>query len=257
MNQPNAPRPAALVTGGAVRIGRALALALAESGHDVAILFNRSADAANETAREIEALGARCHKVQYDLHDAAGMNDMMASVQAALPELSILVNSASGYQPGALRETEVDTFDDQMQLNLRAPFFLTKAFALTAGRGSVINIIDNKIGYNQYAYAAYLLSKKALADLTRMSALELAPNIRVNGIAPGVVLPAVTRSAEYIEWRRQGIPLKRTGDVSDVTRTMLHLLRSPFLTGQILVVDGGENIAFEGRSAPAYGPDGT
>ncbi len=250
-------RPAALVTGGAIRVGRALALALAEDGYDVAILFNRSKGPAAETAEDIERLGAKCHLVQYDLHDAEGMDAMLGSVLEALPNLRVLVNSASGYTPGPLRETDVATFDDQMQLNLRAPFFMTKAFANQVAEGHVINIIDNKIGYNQYAYAAYLLSKKALAELTRMAALELAPKIQVNGIAPGVILPAVSRSAEYIEWRRQAIPLHRTGAVEDLAGALRYLLNSRFVTGSIMVVDGGENIAFEGRNAPAYGPDGT
>ena len=250
-------RPAALVTGGAIRIGRGLALALAEAGHDIALLYNRSADEAQATAQEIEALGARCHVVQYDLHDAEGMLDMMRSVCRALPNLSVLVNSASGYTPATIVDTEVSVFDDQMQLNLRAPFFLTKAFARVAGSGNIINIIDNKIGYNQYAYAAYLLAKKSLAELTRMAALELSPDIRVNGIAPGVVLPAVTRSAEYIQWRKEGIPVRRTGALSDLTDAMLFLLRSPFVTGQVLVIDGGENIDHQGRHAPGYGRNGT
>lgn len=248
------PKPAALVTGGAIRLGRAIALALASAGYDIALHYGRSADAAEISAAEIRALGVACHLLNHDLADVDGLADLVARAKTALPHLGILVNSASAYTQATLATTTPAIFDQQFAVNLRAPFFLTQAFAQQLGAGHVINIIDNKIAFHQYQYAAYLLAKQALAEFTRMAALELAPAIQVNGVAPGVVLPATTRSPEYVAWRIQGIPLQRQGSTNDITGTILFLLNSPFITGQILIVDGGEGLTGVGQNAAQFDP---
>lgn len=249
-----APRPAALVTGGAVRLGRAIALALAGAGYDIALHYGRSAEAAAATAAAIRALGVACEPIAHDLADAGGLPGVVERARAALPGLAVLVNSASAYTQATIAATTPATFDQQLAVNLRAPFFLTRAFADQVGRGHIVNIIDNKVAFHQHEYAAYLLAKKALADLTQMAALELAPRIQVNGVAPGVVLPAGTRSPEYIAWRVGGIPLRRQGDVGDITGAILFLLASPFITGQILTVDGGEGLTGAGQNAAQFDP---
>lgn len=254
-NDPTAARPAALVTGGAVRLGRAIALALAGAGYDIALHYGRSAAAAAQTADEIRALGAACWSYSLDLRDAEAIPGMVAAARAALPGLCVLVNSASAYAQAPIGATTAALFDEQLAVNLRAPFFLTQAFAREVGRGHVINIIDNKVGFNQFQYAAYLLAKKGLAELTRMAAVELAPAIQVNGVAPGVVLPAGTRSPEYVAWRVSGIPLRRQGAVEDITGAIRYLLASPFVTGQILTVDGGEALTNIGQNAAQFDQD--
>lgn len=245
-------RPAALVTGGAVRLGRAIALALAAAGYDVALHYGASAEAAAQTAAEIRALGARCELFPLDLTDAAAIPALLRDARAAFPGLQALVNSASAYAQAGIAATTPAIFDRQLATNLRAPFFLTQAFAEVVEAGQVVNIIDNKISFNQHEYAAYLLAKQALADFTRMAALEYAPRIAVNGVAPGVVLPAGTRSPEYIAWRVSGIPLRKQGSVDDITGAILFLLRSGFITGQILTVDGGEGLTGVGQNAAQF-----
>jgi NAD(P)-dependent dehydrogenase (short-subunit alcohol dehydrogenase family) len=252
MSKPIAPRPAALVTGGAIRLGRAIALDLARRGHDIALHYNGSEDAAEDTAAEITHEGVDCVLLRHDLTNIQGLDRLVADAVAALPSLAILVNSASAYEHGDLRTTTPEMFDHQMTVNLKAPFFLTQAFARHRDTGLVVNILDNKIAFNQFQYGSYLLSKKALAELTRMAALELAPGIRVNGVAPGVILPAESRGADYLEWRRQGIPLLRTGDPERITRAVGYLVENDFVTGQVLTVDGGESIAHEGRNFAAF-----
>ncbi|MEI6776905.1 MAG: SDR family oxidoreductase [Chloroflexales bacterium] len=251
---PAAVRPAALVTGGAVRLGRAIALALARAGYDILLHYGHSALAATETTEAIRALGVACHTFPHDLTDVAGIPGLMEQVLVALPNLCVLVNSASAYTQATIGTTTAEIFDQQLAVNLRAPFFLTQAFAQRVGRGHVINIIDNKVAFNQFQYAAYLLAKKALAEFTRMAAIEFAPGVQVNGIAPGVVLPASTRSEAYIAWRVSGIPLQRQGASDDVTRAILYLLNSPFVTGQILTVDGGESLTHIGQNAAQFDP---
>lgn len=248
------PKPAALVTGGAVRLGRAIALALAAAGYDLALHYGRSAEAAEATAHEIRALGVACHPLAHDLSEAEGLPDLIARARAALPHLGILVNSASAYTQATVATTSAAIFDEQFAINLRAPFLLTQAFAQQVGAGHVINLIDNKVAFHQYQYAAYLLAKQGLAEFTRMAALELAPAIQVNGVAPGVVLPATTRSPEYVAWRISGIPLQRQGRTNDITDTILFLLNSPFITGQIVTVDGGEGLTGVGLNAAQFDP---
>jgi NAD(P)-dependent dehydrogenase (short-subunit alcohol dehydrogenase family) len=250
-----AARPAALVTGSAVRLGRAIAIALAQNGYDIALHYRSSADQAETTAAEIRALGASCVAFQADLADAESIPTLLSEVTATFPDLDLLVNSASAYTQATIADTTPEIFDTQFGVNLRAPFFLTQAFARTVERGQVINIIDNKISFNQFEYAAYLLAKKGLVELTKMAALEFAPAIRVNGVAPGVVLPASSRSEEYVQWRIQGIPLRMQGDVAHITGAILSLLDNPFITGQILVVDGGESLTNVGQNAAQFDQD--
>jgi pteridine reductase len=248
----NSPRPAALVTGGAIRLGKAIALALAANGYDIAIHYNSSSGPAEETAVEIRALGVNAHIFQLDLRDVEAIPDFMAQVIAVFPQLNLLVNSASAYTQSTAAETTAALFAEQFDVNLRAPFFLTQAFAAQVAQGDVINILDNKIGFNQFEYAAYLLSKKALAEFTRMAAVEYAPHIRVNGVAPGVVLPAATRSDEYVQWRLQGIPLRKQGETRHISDAILALLQNEFITGQILLVDGGESLTNVGQNAAQF-----
>ncbi len=250
-----APAKAALVTGGAVRLGKAITLRLARAGYDIALHYHSSSAEAAATQAEIEALGVRCAAYAHDLADAEGIDGLLDRVFAALPHTSVLVNCASGYEDATIAETSVALFDRLFSVNLRAPFFLTRAFLRHCRSGSIVNVLDNKIGFNQNTYAAYVLSKKALAELTRLSAIEGAPDVRVNAVAPGVVLPAATRSDEYIRWRLEAIPLGVQGTVANVTDAVLHLIDNDFVTGQTLVVDGGESLANTGRDAARYDPE--
>lgn len=245
---------AALVTGGAVRLGKAIALALATAGFDIALHYNASAAPAETTREEIEALGVRCAIFGQNLAETAQLTSFMEQVVTTFPHLTVLVNSASTYESATIEQTTPDLWEAQFAVNLRAPFFLTQAFAAQCGQGNVINIIDNKIGFNQYHYAAYLLAKKGLMEFTKMAAVELAPHIRVNGVAPGVVLPAASRKPEYVAWRVQGIPLQRQGGPEHITQAILAILHNSFLTGQILVVDGGESLAHVGQNATTFSP---
>ena len=245
----SAERPAALVTGGAHRLGRALALALADRGHDIALHCHASRVPAAETSLLIRRAGVECEVLEADLAQPESAERLIRSAHERFPALRVLVNNAARYDQMNLRDTSAATFDAVMAVNLRAPLLLIQAFARTVASGDIINIVDNKIAFNQHAYGAYLLAKRALADLTRLAALELAPAIKVNAIAPGVVLPNEARSAEYLRWRVEGIPIGTPGSPSDVIRALMYLLDSPFVTGQVLVVDGGESVAHVGRHA--------
>ena len=251
---PTDHRPAALVTGSAIRLGKAIALSLAGAGYDIALHYRSEPAKAAATAAEIRALGVRCQPFRADLANPPAIPSLISDAASHFPGLTVLVNSASAYTQATIANTTAAIFNTQFDVNLRAPLLLMQAFAEQIGRGNIINIIDNKIGFNQFEYAAYLLSKKALAELTRMAAVEFAPAIRVNGVAPGVVLPAGSRSDEYIAWRVQGIPLQRQGEADQIGQAILSLLQNEFITGHILVVDGGEALTNTGQNAAQFDP---
>ena len=220
-------------------------------GYRIALHYNSSAGPAEEAASEFRQKGAQVELFPWDLA-RPDVSELIQAVTERFEDLNVLVNSASVYDQADIRGTDAELFDRQMNVNLRAPYLLTRAFAEHAGGGNVVNIVDNKIAYNQNKYAAYLLSKKSLAEFTRLAALEFAPAIRVNGIAPGVVLPAEGRSAEYIAWREQGIPLKRKGSPDNLNRALKFILENDFVTGQVLMIDGGESLTNTGLNAASF-----
>lgn len=246
---------AALITGGATRLGRHFAEALAEAGYDIALHANRSRDEAEDVARRIRAQGRECEIFYCDfLSDelSTDLSGLLSAVKQRFPGLKLLLNSASAYEPAPIGATELAMLETQFRVNLFTPLLLTRYFAQTVQEGQVINIIDNKVAYHQYPYAAYLLSKNSLAEMTRMAALEFAPRIRINGIAPGVVLPASQRTSDYIDWRIDGIPVKHQGNPGHLVQALHYLLQNDFVAGQILFVDGGESINVEGRHSENY-----
>ncbi|RLA43630.1 MAG: short-chain dehydrogenase [Gammaproteobacteria bacterium] len=243
---------AALITGGATRLGRHFALTLARRGYDIALHYNSSARAAEKVRQEITATGRHCEIFHGDFSCETSPAQLIESAHRQFPTLQLLINSASVYEAGNISETGPELLREQFSVNFFAPFLLTAAFAKYVQSGNIINIIDNKIGFQQYAYSAYLLSKKALSELTRLSAIELAPYIRVNGIAPGVILPDESRTDEYINWREEGIPLQQHGSVEQLSSALNYLLDNNFVTGQVLFVDGGEAISHIGRNACNY-----
>lgn len=179
---------AALITGGATRLGRYFSETLANAGYDIALHVNRSRTEADEVAKLIRAKGRECDIFPCDFlsNDLNGaLSHLLQVAKHRFPGLNVLVNSASVYEAAPIGATELAMLETQFRVNMFTPLLLTRCFAEIVQEGQVINIIDNKIAYHQYPYAAYLLSKKSLAELTRMSALEFAPRLRINGIAPG------------------------------------------------------------------------
>ncbi|MCD6009740.1 MULTISPECIES: SDR family oxidoreductase [Halomonadaceae] len=245
---------AALVTGGATRIGRFLALHLAQQGYDIALHYRHSSEQAIQVAQAIRDMGRGCECLPCDFH-LGDVEALIPRAKARFPKLCVLVNSASAYAAAAIAETPRSLLEEQFAVNLFAPFRLTRSFASEIGEGDIVNILDNKIAFNQPAYAAYLLAKKSLGELTRMAALEFAPRIRVNAIAPGVVLPASVRSDDYLAWRHGGIPLARQGELDELGQALDYLLKNRFVAGQTLFVDGGESLKREGRHSENYPGD--
>jgi pteridine reductase len=233
---------AALVTGGARRIGREIALSLAAGGWDVVLHYSSSSEDAARTADEIRALGVDCQLIGCDLADSRRMLELLPAAMELAPELELLVNNASMFERSSIAETETELFDAHMAVNLRAPFFLTRDFARLCGQGHVLNLLDTRIVRSEFAYAAYTLTKKALAELTRMAAREFAPKIRVNAVAPGLILPPADEDCEQFERMAARIPLECNGHPRQIAEAAMYLVASEFVTGQIIHVDGGEHL---------------
>jgi pteridine reductase len=231
----------ALVTGGAVRVGRALSLGLAEAGFDVAVNFHSSAGPAEEVAVRIRELGRRALLVPGDVSRPEDVDRIAGALERDFGRLDLLVNSASNFHQRPLLEVDAAEWDAVMGVNLKGPFLMARAAAalLRASRGSIVNIVDLSAIQPWTAYPHHSVSKAGLLQLTRVMARTLAPDVRVNAVAPGTVLPPEGQSEESLERERRKTPLARLGTPQDVLRTVLFLEASPYITGELIVVDGG------------------
>lgn len=232
----------ALVTGAAVRVGRALALALAGEGMRLVIHYGSSAEEAEQLVGEIRAVGREATSISADLARVEEVERLAEEASAAFGGVDVLVNNASVFPEAGLQETTPELWDHTLAVNLRAPFLLTQrlgAAMQSRGRGVVVNLADLAGLQTWRGYAAHGVSKAALVHLTRVAALALAPEVRVVAIAPGTVLPPKEFSPEEVERLAQRAPLRRNGSPDDVVRALLYALRADFVTGEVLAVDGG------------------
>jgi len=238
----NTKKKAALITGGAKRIGAEIAVSLAAEGYDIAIHYNTSESDAIETQKEIKSLGRECAIFKGDLKDVHFANELVMVAFSTFPHLNVLINSASVFKRAEIKDTNLHDFDEIMSVNFKSPFFMIKEFAKFCKKGSIINILDTKISRHQNAYSAYIISRLALMELTRLAAVEYAPKIRSNGICPGLILPGSSEDEEYIKRLESKIPLGKKGKPGNISQTVKFLLNNDFITGEVIHVDGGENL---------------
>jgi pteridine reductase len=236
-------RGAVLVTGSAGRLGAAMAKALAELGYDIALHCHTSKSLALQLADEIKKSGRACEVFEADLSNEAAMLHLIPQVKNLFPSLNVLINNASIFHALNLKDTTPEQYDAFMNLHVKVPFFLTQQFAKTNPlQGHVINMVDAKIDQTVQTHASYLLSKKALAEFTRLAAKTYAPAIRVNGIAPGPVLWGETEDEAYHQKVLDHLPLKKIGAPQNVISAMQYLLENEYVTGEILYVSGGQHL---------------
>jgi pteridine reductase len=235
----------ALVTGAGVRLGRAIALALGRAGADVAVHYRGSRAGAEETAAALRTLGRRAPLVQGDQAAEGGPEQIAAGAVDALGGLDLLVLSAAGFERVPSAELDRARFEAMLSANLTGPFLLARAaYPHLRSGGAIVTVLD-VCGTSQVwpAYAHYTAAKAGLAALTRLLAVEWAPEVRVNGVAPGYVLPPEGTTEEERARRVKRIPLGREGSAEDVAQAVVYLAGAPYVTGQILAVDGGRSVA--------------
>lgn len=247
-----APRPGlgpslegelAMVTGGARRIGRAIATALAQAGADVVVHYHSSSEAAEATAAALQDAGVEAWTAPADLTDPAAAETLLdQATQIAGRPPGLLVNSASAFPQATLAEVDPRTLAEALEINAWAPLALTRALAEAVDEGAVVNLLDARINRADRSRVAYAVSKDALASLTRISALELAPSIRVNAVAPGPILPPSRGPTDALEAIARATPIGRAGQPSEVAQAVVHLLGARYTTGAILPVDGGQHL---------------
>jgi len=257
---------AALVTGSARRLGRAMALELARRGFDVAVHYVGSGDEADETVAGLRALGVNAVSVQADLLDAAQQQSLVErAVQALGKPLSVLVNNASVFEYDTLQTATRTSWDRHIESNLRAPFVLTQAFAAQAAdarvdarrepvaTGCVVNMIDQRVRKLTPEFMTYTIAKAGLWTLTQTAARALAPRIRVNAIGPGPTMQGARQTKQHFDNQRAATVLERGSNPEDIVGALGYILDAPALTGQLLCIDGGQHLAW--RTPDIQGPE--
>lgn len=249
---------AALVTGAGRRLGRAMALALAETGYDVAVHYAASVEEAEATADDIRKLGRRATALQADLLDEAQTAGLVARATQALGSpLTVLVNNASIFEYDRLETASRTGWDRHFESNLRAPFVLTQDFAAQVpeaeldengeplASGLVVNMVDQRVRKLTPEFMTYTLAKMGLWTLTQTAARALAPRIRVNAIGPGPTMQGARQSDSHFRNQRDATILKRGANAADVTGALLYFVNAPSVTGQLICTDGGQHLGWK------------
>ena len=232
----------ALVTGGAQRIGRAIALRLAEAGINVVIHYNTSEREAEEVAAEARSCGVSAWTVKADLSVISDIENLFPALGESTDSIDFLINNASIFPESSLMSLEAHEFFNTITVNTIAPLILSRAFVRQTDKGGIIHVLDNRVNRIDTHHVSYHLSKKMLHSLTEIMALEYAPGITVNGVAPGLILSPVDKDASYLEKQAPKTLLNRQDCLANVPEAVLFLLSQTFVTGEVLSVDGGQNI---------------
>ncbi|HZH51988.1 MAG TPA: SDR family oxidoreductase [Microvirga sp.] len=241
-------RHAALVTGGARRIGRHIVERLGQEGYAVAIHCNRSTEQAEDAARRIRSGGGQAAVVQADLADPAAVGRLVEDAARALGPLTLLVNNASEFEPDEVGSLSHARWDRHFAVNLRAPAFLAQDFArqLPADReGCIVNIVDQRVWKPTPQFFSYTLTKAALFSATRTMSQALAPRIRVNAVGPGPTLANERQADEDFDRQSKAVLLGRGSTPDEIADAVLYLARARSVTGQMIAVDGGQHLAWE------------
>ncbi|MDZ4857526.1 MAG: SDR family oxidoreductase [Candidatus Hydrogenedentes bacterium] len=232
----------ALVTGAAKRLGRATSLALANEGANIVVHYATSKSEAETLAHEIESAGVKAWTVKGNLANPAEAPELFERARSAAGSIELLVNNASIFPESTFAEFGSDEVHANIDLHAIAPAFLARALHRTGVTGAVVNMIDCMIADYDRKHLAYHLSKRMLHTLTRIMAVELAPRLRVSGVAPGLVLPPVGKDESYLATLASTNALNRFGSPEDIAATVVFLMKSDFIAGEVIYVDGGRNL---------------
>lgn len=232
----------ALVTGASKRIGREISLQLARAGVNVIVHYNQSEDQAFKLCHEIAHFNVQSWPLKANFEILSEYETLMDRAINLAGKIDFLINSASVFPFENLNTATFESMITSFQINAWVPFVLSKKFYEHAGEGKIINLLDSRIKGQDWNHVGYILSKHSLRVLTEMLALKYAPKLSVNGVAPGIILPPPGQSEKYLEEMASTVPLKRHGDPCDIAEAVLYLLKSKFVTGNIIYIDGGQHL---------------
>lgn len=232
----------ALVTGSAVRIGKEIALSLAERGVNIIIHYNKSRAQAEELSFELTKMGVRSWLLSSDFTQQNNLDNLIEKSLKLSGNLDFLINNASIFPKSNLNDLTLEDLFTNIKVNAWAPFSLSRSYAKQIKQGCIINILDQRITSFDWSHTGYILSKHILTELTRITATAYAPSIRVNGIAPGLILPPVGKPESFLESLTDTLPLKRHGNPRDIGETVVFLASNDFITGEVVFVDGGRHL---------------
>lgn len=242
----NSTAKAALITGAARRLGREMAFTLAgDFGMDIAIHYRSSGKEAEDLKKQLQSdFGVQATTIQGDLNEPEKAAEIVREATNVFPHLNTLIHNASIYDEISFEDTSLNDLQKNMNIHHHAPFLMSQAFSKHLGdnEGNIITILDTKVCRVHTQHVPYILSKQALYHLTKLMAKELAPNIRVNGICPGPILPPKGAPDEYMEKRSKDTALKRHGEPEEIAEAVASLIKQKYITGNILYLDGGEHL---------------
>ncbi len=232
----------ALVTGAAKRLGRELSIAMAGNGADVVLHYSTSGREAETLKNEITAMGRKAWTIGERFVNRSSADELLKRAGEAAGNIDILVNSASIYPKAFESSITGESAENILTVNTWIPWMLSKRFSENADSGDIINILDTRISGHDIGRPVYYISKQMLRYVTEELALSLAPRFKVNAVAPGLILPPEGRDSTYFDKLKNDVPMKKGGTPKEVADAVLYLLRSDFITGQIIYVDGGQHM---------------
>ncbi|TDJ48546.1 MAG: SDR family oxidoreductase [Nitrospina sp.] len=235
--------PTAIITGGAVRIGKALACHLADRGYNLALHHNASSP--QDVVDHAQKKGVVCKLFPCDLTDLADAEHLLLKMVEEFSDIDLLINSAANFVQENVEATSTATLEDTLRINLMSPYLLMREYKKHVGRGLIVNILDERITRNVSTFAAYSVSKVALEHVTKLAAVEWGQTVRVNGIAPGLILPPAGQGQDYLTRNAKNVPTRTHGNIADLTRALDYLIDSAFVNGEILFVDGGSSLRLD------------
>ncbi|MBK18736.1 MAG: short chain dehydrogenase [Rhodospirillaceae bacterium] len=236
-----------LVTGGARRIGAAIARDLASEGWNVAVHYQQSAEEAENLVTEIQAAGGNAVALQAELSQEAQTNSLVEAATEEIGAITCLINNASVFEPDTIDTVSSDSWDHHLKVNLQAPLFLSQRFSELLPNnetGNIINLLDQRVWNLTPYFISYTISKSALWTMTQSLALALAPRIRVNGIGPGPALPSPRQSSDQFAEQCAATPLGKGTSPEEISRTVKFILSSRSMTGQMIALDGGQHLGW-------------
>ncbi len=245
-----------LITGGAQRIGKSIALHLAKKKWNLAIQYNRSEDDVKKLKNQIKNYGIKFNCYKFDFENDENFSELFKKVNSEFGKIDLLINNASAFDYDTIRSSNLELFNRHINVNLRAPFFLSKYFVKNIkNNGLIINILDQRVKNITPYFTSYTISKSGLYTLTKSLALNLAPNIRVNGISPGPTLKSKHQSSQQFKKQISKTPLQKQVSLDEINLAIDYLIYCKSVTGEILTIDSGQSLGWANSDSKNFSKD--